>query len=145
MWGPDVTEFRPERWLESSSEKTETPLGVYGNLCVFCLLNRTRSDPLLASSTLGLSSLPEEEAVSAGGLRKSTKLSTIQITDAHPIHRSLMEMQTFLVTLIREFSFSIPEGRNIRTARPGFLVPIVIGEEDRGPQLPLTITPVRGL
>ena len=34
MWGPDAMEFRPERWLESSSEKTETQLGMYGNLCV---------------------------------------------------------------------------------------------------------------
>ena len=49
------------------------------------------------------------------------------------------------MTLVREFSFSMPEGRNIRTARPGLLVPMVIGEEDKGPQLPLTITPVRDL
>ena len=60
-------------------------------------------------------------------------------------HRSLAEIQTFLVTLVREFDFSIPEGRNIRTARPGLLVPTVIGEEDKGPQLPLKITPVRDI
>jgi len=41
VWGPDAAEFRPERWLESSSEKAETPLGMYGNLYVFHLLNRT--------------------------------------------------------------------------------------------------------
>jgi len=69
----------------------------------------------------------------------------IQITNTHPIHGSVAEIRAFLVTLVREFSFSIPEGRNIRTARPGVLVPIVIGEEDKGPQLPLTITPVRYL
>jgi hypothetical protein len=44
VWGPDAMEFRPERWLESSSEKNETPLGVYGNLCVFYLLNRTEEE-----------------------------------------------------------------------------------------------------
>ena len=65
--------------------------------------------------------------------------------DTYSIYRSVTETQAFLVTLIREFGFSIPEGRNIRTARPGILVPIVIGEEDKGPQLPLKITPVRDL
>ena len=90
----------------------------------------------------GLPSLPEQKAVSDGGLRKSTMFSTIQTMSTHPIHRSVAEMQAFLVTLIREFSFSIPEGRNIRTFRPGVLVPMVIGEEDKGPQLPLVITPV---
>jgi len=105
VWGPDAMEFRPERWLESSSEKTETPLGMYGNMLTF----------------------------SAGGR------SCIGWRFA------VAEIQAFLVTLIREFSFSVPEGRNIRTARPGILVPMVIGEEDKGPQLPLTITPVRDI
>lgn len=42
MWGPEAMEFQPERWLESSNEKIETPLGVYGNLCV--LLSRLGED-----------------------------------------------------------------------------------------------------
>jgi len=91
----------------------------------------------------GLPSLPEQKAVSDGGLRKSAMFSMIQTISTHPIHPSVAEMQAFLVTLIREFNFSIPEGRNIRTLRSGVLVPMVIGEEDKGPQLPLTITPVR--
>lgn len=49
------------------------------------------------------------------------------------------------MTLIREFDFSIPEGRDIRIGRPGILVPTVVGEEDKGPQLPLNITPVRDI
>jgi hypothetical protein len=55
---------------------------------------------------------------------------------------SIAEIQAFLVTLVREFDFSIPEGRQVRVARPGILVPMVVGEEDKGPQLPLIVTPV---
>jgi len=55
---------------------------------------------------------------------------------------AVAEMRALLVTIVREFSFSIPEGRNVRTIRPGVLVPLIIGEEDKGPQLPLTVTPV---
>ena len=32
IWGQDAYEFRPERWLEAS-EKSESPVGVYSNLC----------------------------------------------------------------------------------------------------------------
>jgi len=68
----------------------------------------------------------------------------IQVVNTHSTHSSVTEIQAFLVTLVREFSFSVPEGRNIRITRRGFLAPMVIGEEDKGPQLPLTITPVIG-
>jgi len=90
----------------------------------------------------GLPSLLGQETVSAGGLRKSVIFSAILIMNTHPIHRSVAEIRAFLVTLVREFRFSIPEGRNIRTVRSMIPVPTVIGEEDKGPQLPLTIIPV---
>ena len=31
LWGPDASEFRPERWFEMN-EQVESPIGVYGNL-----------------------------------------------------------------------------------------------------------------
>jgi len=107
VWGPDAMEFRPERWLESSTEKFETQLGMYGNLLTF--------------STGARSCIGWRFAVA--------------------------ETRAFLVTLVREFSFSIPEGVKIRHRinRPGMLAPLVIGEEHKGPQLPLVITPIRDL
>ena len=101
---------------------------------------RTWSDPL---SMQGLPSLLGQETASAGGLRKSMIFSMIQIMTAHPIYRSVAEIRALLVTLVREFSFSIPEGRNIRTVRTMMLAPTVVGEEDKGPQLPLTVTAIR--
>ena len=93
----------------------------------------------------GLPSLLGQETVSAGGLRKSVIFSAILIMNTDPIHRSVAEIRAFLVTLVREFRFSIPEGKNIRTVQIMMLLPTVIGEEDKGPQLPLTVTPVRDL
>ena len=33
LWGPDAYEFRPERWFDMN-KRPESPVGVYGNLCV---------------------------------------------------------------------------------------------------------------
>lgn len=110
-------------------------------------LSRRGNPPNLPFSMSGSLSPRERGDVSAGGLRKPAVFTPTPIQTGILIqtHRSLAEIQAFLVTLVREFDFSIPEGRNIRTARPGMLVPIVIGEEDKGPQLPLKITPVRDI
>jgi hypothetical protein len=52
-------------------------------------------------------------------------------------------MHMFLVTLIRQFEFSLrDDGPKIRRQRPGLVVPVVEGEEQKGIQLPLKITPV---
>jgi len=57
---------------------------------------------------------------------------------------SLMEIQTFLVTLVRNFDIAqadhLPQ---IRRARPGMEVPMVLGEEHKGTQLPLKISAIR--
>jgi len=50
-------------------------------------------------------------------------------------------MHTLLVTLVRKYDFSLPDnGQEIRTLRPGLVLPVVVGEEHKGPQLPLKIT-----
>ena len=54
---------------------------------------------------------------------------------------SVIEMHTFLVTLIRQYYFSLPDnGQEITTLRAGLVLPVVVGEEHKGPQLPLKIT-----
>ena len=57
---------------------------------------------------------------------------------------SVVEMHTFLVILVRHFDFSIPENaKEVKRIRTGMITPVVIGEEDKGPQLPLKITALR--
>jgi len=55
-----------------------------------------------------------------------------------------MEIQTFLVTIVQQFDISqadhLPQ---IRRARPGMEVPMVLGEEHKGTQLPLKISRIR--
>jgi len=50
----------------------------------------------------------------------------------------------FLATLTRQFEFALPDGvPRIRRGRAGFVIPVVAGEEHKGPQLPLKITPLK--
>jgi len=57
---------------------------------------------------------------------------------------SVIEMHMFLVTLIRQFEFALPDGApSIRRGRMGLVVPMVTGEEHKGPQLPLKVTPLK--
>ena len=57
---------------------------------------------------------------------------------------SVVEMQIFLVTLLREFYISQADHHpQIRRARSGLMVPLVLGEEYKGTQLPLKISAIR--
>jgi hypothetical protein len=53
-------------------------------------------------------------------------------------------MHTFLVTLIRQFKFALPDdGPKIKRQRLGLVTPVVEGEEHKGTQLQLKISPLR--
>ena len=53
-------------------------------------------------------------------------------------------MQAFLVTLIRKFDVSHADHHpQIRRTKSGVLVPVVLGEEYKGTQLPLKITALK--
>ena len=57
---------------------------------------------------------------------------------------SIVEMQAFLVTLIRKFDISHADHQpQIRRVKLGVVVPVVLGEEYKGAQLPLKITAIR--
>lgn len=57
---------------------------------------------------------------------------------------AVIEIQTFLVTLIRKFDVSLADHQpQIRRAKSGVMVPLVLGEEHKGVQLPLRITSIR--
>ena len=59
--------------------------------------------------------------------------------------KSVLEMHTFLVTLVRQFDLSLSDdGREVREMRPvGNIAPVVAGEELKGPQLWLKVTALR--
>ena len=58
---------------------------------------------------------------------------------------SVIQIHTFLVTLIRQFDFSLLGNRQEikRMRSSGILSPVVAGEEHQGPQMPLEVTAVR--
>jgi len=54
---------------------------------------------------------------------------------------AVVDMHTFLVTLIRQFAFSLPaNGQVVRELRGEAIYPMIAGEEHKGPQLPLKVT-----
>jgi hypothetical protein len=60
--------------------------------------------------------------------------------------RSVIELHTFLVTLVRQFEFSLPDDTpKIKSWRLGLamMIPVVDGEEHKGARLPLKITPLK--
>ena len=57
---------------------------------------------------------------------------------------SVLEIQAFLVTLVRKFDFSHADHYpQIRRAKSVLTIPIVLGEEYKGTQLPLKISAIR--
>ena len=58
----------------------------------------------------------------------------------------VIEMQAFLVTLVRKFDIAHADHQpQIRRTRIGLVFPLVVGEEDKGTQLPLKITAIRNM
>jgi len=58
---------------------------------------------------------------------------------------AVLEMQAFLVTLIRKFDISPADHQpQIKRSRSGVVAPLVLGEEYKGAQLPLKITTILG-
>lgn len=54
---------------------------------------------------------------------------------------AVIEMHALLVTLVRQFDFSLPKnGQEIKQTRTVGSNPVVIGEEHKGPQMPLRVS-----
>ena len=94
---------------------------------------------------LALRSLAVLGAALGGDSRGSISFYTICSTE-NRLFGSVVEIQAFLVTLIREFDISHADHQpQIRRAKPGALLPLVLGEEYKGTQLPLKITTIRDM
>ena len=77
-----------------------------------------------------------------GGLRKfhPFEIRRQRSTD-YSCNDSVIEMHTFLVTLIRKFDFSLPNnGPEMRKMRTIGIIPVLAGEEHKGPQMPLRVS-----
>jgi len=60
------------------------------------------------------------------------------------LFNSVLEIQTFLVTLIRKFDISPADHHpQIKRAKSVLTIPLVLGEEYKGTQLPLKISAIR--
>ena len=59
---------------------------------------------------------------------------------------SVIEIQAFLVTLVQRFDISHADHQpQIRSVKSGLMIPVVIGEEYKGTQLPLKVTAIRNV
>jgi len=96
----------------------------------------------LKSHLLALRSPEVLGAASGGDLRGSIVFYTIHSAE-NLLLGSVIEIQAFLVALIRKFDISDADHQpQIRRAKPGMMVPLVLGEEYKGTQLPLKITAI---
>ena len=85
-------------------------------------------------------------AASGGDSRESTGLYLIHSSGEAQsrVLDSIVEMQAFLVTLVRKFDISEADHHpQIKRIKTGAFTPLVLGEEYKGPQLPLKIAAVR--
>ena len=139
MWGADSYEWRPERWFEGVGNP-KSPVGAYGNLCVVFLIGLWST----ADAPTELPS-PEELGLASGGDSRSYfHVHPLTFRDSIPFTR-VFEMHAFLVTLVKQFEFDLPDGapRVRRWRDTGLVIPVVEGQEHEGTQLPLKVTPVK--
>ena len=127
-------------------QKHESPFGVYSNLCVLYFDDHQPYHGLRWFDIAQPS--PEAQRIASDGDLVEF-LDPVSLPGAETDYvfdaNSVIEMHAFLVTLIRQFDFSLPgNGHEAKRMRHlGVLSPIVVGEEHKGPQMPLKVTALR--
>lgn len=132
VWGDDVLEFKPERWFISRGTT-----GLFGNTHVSCFLHyNIRTELHFAVLTFLLAS----EAAPVANSRTFPCIPSLPITE-NISNLRFVEMQAFLVGMLSRYEFSIPEdAKRVVRLRTFAMLPMVEGEFEHGPQLPIRIT-----
>ncbi|KAF8202143.1 cytochrome P450 [Pholiota molesta] len=118
LWGPDVLEWKPERWLNPLPDAVSAAHlpGIYSNLMTFIGGGR-------ACMSVSLLSL-------FGGLKCSNFFSGFKF--------SQLEMKVVLLLLVESFKFT-PSKHEIFWQMTGITTPVVVGSTKTVPQLPLIV------
>lgn len=116
VWGADAADFKPERHIAVPAPAAGAKVpGVWGNLLSFY-----------------------------GGARNCMCVAARRVgrADAHRGYRfAVLEMKAILFVLVRRFVFSpLPSAPTIKRDWMIVVRPVVVGQEEAGPQMPLLVT-----
>ncbi|KAF9647031.1 cytochrome P450 [Thelephora ganbajun] len=142
---PPVVEIPRVAWNDDIIPLSKPVLGVSGKVYAELAIPRRT---MVVVSPLGHNLNPTIWGADAYEWRPERWLETAENpkTSVGVYGNLVIGIHTFLVTLIRQFEFALPyNAPKVRRWRPGLVIPVIEGEEHKGTQLPLRITPLKNI